>query len=60
MICRDSSSSEVVETEIVSWMDATCVWADQTTVAATRGHDVSLKELAVLTAELHRTARVRR
>lgn len=59
MICRNSQYSELFETEIVSWMEAICVWADQSTVAAIRGYDVSLDELAVLTAELHRTARVR-
>ncbi|WP_189532809.1 hypothetical protein [Streptomyces roseolilacinus] len=60
MICQDSDYSEVIGTEISSWSDATCIWADRSTVAATRGHGIRLDELAALTAELHGTARVRR
>ncbi|MCP9958929.1 hypothetical protein [Streptomyces sudanensis] len=60
MICRSSGYSELFGTEIVGWRSETCVWADRSTVAATRTQGIDLKELAALTAELHRTARVRR
>ncbi|MEV5442143.1 hypothetical protein AB0N23_06285 [Streptomyces sp. NPDC052644] len=60
MICWDRAYSEPLGTEIASWMDATCVWADHRTVAATRGHSIRVEDLAVLTAELRRAARVRR
>jgi hypothetical protein len=59
MICRDSLYSEVVGVEIVSSQEATCVWADQSTVAAIRGYDIRVDELTDLAAALHRTARAR-
>ncbi|UUS32243.1 MULTISPECIES: hypothetical protein [Streptomyces] len=59
MICRHSRYSEVAGTEIASSVDATCVWADHSTVAAIKGYDMPLDDLADLAAELHRTARVR-
>ncbi|MFI1396082.1 hypothetical protein [Streptomyces sp. NPDC020681] len=37
-----------------------CVWADHSTVAATQSDDLSLSELASLTAELYKTSRTKR
>ncbi|MFF8383838.1 hypothetical protein ACF053_09350 [Streptomyces kanasensis] len=59
LICRDSRYSEVVGVEIVSSRQATCVWADRSTVAAIKGYDITPDELVDLVAEFHRTARAR-